>query len=289
MVRPEIEMRGVYGPVLFTTHPAVRGFINKYILGLTPIFLAVLSVGILTIMIGAGKSFPPSLVDPLGSIVPEIPAFIEIFVYLIAPVGIFLLFIALGDELKRPEIWVGAGLTLLLSVTTGLILMTGTGIPVLSTSYLLVLLQWIAYLVQPFSVIVAVMVILGTELFRRTLAYTITRDVLIITGGLWNAVENVIPFQQVERVFLVQGRLARLLHVGTILPAGVVHGITQIDMRGNYGTGDKLSTSTTPVSIVRWDQGLNNPLLCLYGIRDPEAVKEKLEQAIQQYTERTRK
>ena len=286
MVRPEKEMIGVYGPVLFTTHPAPRGFIYKYILGLTPLFLTALSLIVLTVMNGTGKSFPSSLVDPLGTIVPDLPAFVELFVYLIAPVGIFLFFIFLGDEMNRTEIWTGAALTLLLSVIGGLVLVQGTGIPLLSTSYLLTLFQWIAYLIQPFSVIATLFVVAGIELFRRSLKYTITRDVVIITGGLWNLVENVIPLHQIERIVLIQGRLGHFFHFGTIVPAGLVFGITQIDMRGHYMTGEMAHPDTDQATTLRWEQGSLNPLVSLYGIRDPENVKVRLEKAIQQISEK---
>ncbi len=283
MVRPAKEMVGVYGPVLFITHPAPRGFIHKYILGFTPIFLAALSGIILNIMLGAGKSFPHSLVGPLGTIVPDLDIFVQLFAYLIAPICIFLFFIFLGDILNRPEIWIGAGLALIMSVISGLVYM---GIPTLSTSYLFDLFRWIAYLIQPFSVIASLIVITGIELFRRSVTYTITRDVVIITGGLWNLVENLIPLHQIERLVLVQGRLGHFFHFGTIVPAGLVFGISQIDMRGRHVTGDKVYPDTDSSSTVRWEQGLHNPLVSLYGIRDPEKVKALLEKAMQQKSEK---
>jgi hypothetical protein len=286
MVRPAQEMVGVYGPVLFTTHPAFRGFIYKYILGLTPIFLAALSIVVLTVMINAGKSFPTSLVGPLGTIIPDLPSLIEIYVYLIAPICIFLFFIFLGDVMNRPEVWSGAGLTLLLSVIGGIVLVHDMGIPVLSTLYLLTLLQWIAYLIQPCSILVAGIVVAGIELFRRSLQYTITRDVVIITGGLWNLVENVIPLHQIERVVLVQGRLGHVFHFGTIVMAGLVFGISQIDMRSRHTIGNNGYPDTGSSSSLRWEQGLHNPLVSLYGIRDPENVKALLEKAMQQKSEK---
>jgi hypothetical protein len=279
MVRPAKEMTGVYGPVLFTTHPAPRGFIYTYILGLTPVFLAALSGIVLTIMLEAGRSFPHSLVGPLGTIVPDLDIFVQLFAYLIAPVCIFLFFIFLGDVLNRPEIWTGAALALILSVIGGLVYM---GIPTLSTSYLFDLFRWIAYLIQPSSVIASLIVIAGIELFRRSVNYTITRDVVIITGGLWNLAENVIPLHQIERVVLVQGRLGHVFHFGTIVPVGLVFGITQIDMRGHYTTGDAVHPDTDQASTLRWEQGAKNPLVSLYGVRDPGNVKELLEKAIQQ-------
>ena len=104
----------------------------------------------------------------------------------------------------------------------------GSDLPILSTGYLLTLFQWVAYLVQPFSVVAAVVVIAGAEAFRRTLHYTLTRDVILITGGIWNQVENVIPLHQIERIGLVQSRLGHLLHFGTVVPAGKVFGLSEI-------------------------------------------------------------
>jgi hypothetical protein len=288
MVRPAKEMMGIYGPVLFTTHPAPRGFIYKYILGLTPIVLAALSVIVLTIMIGAAKSFPPSLVGPLGTIIPDLPALLEIYVYLIAPIGIFLFFIFFGDVMNRTEIWTGAALTLILSILGGLVLMQVSAIPMLSTSYLLTLFRWIAYLIQPFSVVAALTVIAGLEFFRRSIKYTLTRDVVIITGGLWNLVENVIPLHQIERIVLVQGRLGHIFHFGTIVPAGLVFGVTQIDMRGHYTKEDTAHPDTDQASKLRWEEGSHYPLVSLYGIRNPEDVKDRLEKARQQISEKNK-
>jgi membrane protein YdbS with pleckstrin-like domain len=288
MVRPAKEMIGAYGPVLFTTHPAPRGFIYKYFLGLTPLFLAALSVVVLNVMIESGQSFPSSLVDPLETIVPDLHAFIQIYVYLIAPIGIFMLFIFLGDEMNRAEIWTGAGLTLFMSVIGGLALVQGNENPILSASYLLTLFHWIAYLIQPFSVIATLIVLGGIELFRRSLKYTITRDVVIITGGIWGLVENVIPLRHIERLVLVQGRLGHFFHFGTIVPAGLVFGITQIDMRGHYMTGNRVHPDTDQASVLGWEQGSLNPLVSLYGIRDPEKVQVQLEKAIQQDSEKAK-
>ncbi len=200
MVRTEREMTGVYGPVILTTRPALRGFFTRYILGLTPLFLVGLSLLALPFVRDLVNGSFRSTVISLQTIVPELPQYLEIAILLIAPVGIFLFFIGLGDIIHRPEIWTGAGLTLLLSGIGALVMVQGSGVPLLSTGYLLTVFQWVAYLVQPFSVVAAAMVIVGDEAFRRTLRYTMTRDVVIITGGIWTQVENVIPLQQIERV-----------------------------------------------------------------------------------------
>jgi hypothetical protein len=57
-------------------------------------------------------------------------------------------------------------------------------------------------------------------------------------------------------------------------------------MRGRHVTGDKVYPDTDSSSTVRWEQGLHNPLVSLYGIRDPENVKAILEKAMQQKSEK---
>jgi hypothetical protein len=286
MVRTEREMIGVYGPVILTTQPAPRGFIYKYLLGLTPIILTGLSLLALPVLHDIVRGFPPSLVNSLHTVVPDLPELIEICVLILAPVAIFLFFIWLGDVIRRPEIWIGAGLTLLLSIAGGVVKVYDTGLPILSSGYLLTLLQWVAYLVQPFSVIVAVVVIAGIEAFRRSLHYTLTRDVVIITGGIWNQVENVIPLNQIERIGLVKGRLGHLMNFGTVVPAGKVFGLSETDMTGHHEQGDLLHPDTDQVTTLRWQRGSHDPLLCLYGILSPDDVKARIEKAIRKTSEK---
>ena len=286
MVRTEREMVGIYGPVILTTQPAPRGFIFKYLLGLTPIILVGLSLVALMLLHDLVNGFPPSLVNSLQTVVPDLPQLIEICVVLLAPLAIFLFFIWLGDAIHRPEIWIGAGLTLLLSIIGAVFMVQGTDFPVLSTRYLLSLFQWVAYLVQPFSVVAAVVVIAGAEAFRRTLHYTLTRDAILITGGIWNQVENVIPLHQIERIGLVQSRLGYLLHFGTVVPAGKVFGLSELDMTGHHEQGDMQHPDTDQVTTVRWQKESHDPLVCLYGILNPGDVKARIEKAMQKISEK---
>lgn len=284
MVRTEREMTGVYGPVILTTRPAFRGFFTRYLLGLTPVLLVGLSLLTLPLVRDLVNGSFRSTVISLQTIAPELPQYLEIAILLIAPVGIFLFFIWLGDIIHRPEIWTGAGLTLLLSGIGALVMVQGSDVPLLSTGYLLTVFQWVAYLAQPFSVVAAVMVIVGDEAFRRTLHYTLTRDVVIITGGIWTQVENVIPLQQIERVVLVQGLLGRLLRFGTIIPEGKVFGLAGTGMTGHHETGTVL-WNTDRVPVLHRQQESSNPLVCLYGILNPGDVKERIERAIQKHSE----
>jgi hypothetical protein len=222
-------------------------------------------------------TFPPTLVKSLGTMVAELPAFIDMTVLLIAPIGIFLLFIYLGDATNHPEIWIGAAMTLLLSGIGAFYQVLGMGIPTVSTQYLLLLFQWTAYLTQPFSVITSVLVIIGTELFRRSIRYTILRDVIRITGGVWTPVEHLISFKQIGRIVVKQNRFNRLIHIGTILFAGAMYHGTDTSKTGTAAASG-MGTGYTLVS----PEQTYSPLDCLYGIRDPEKAKEVLEHKILQ-------
>jgi hypothetical protein len=272
-----METHGFYGPVLLTTHPAPRGFLSRYLLGLTPVILAGFSLLALTYLQSVVATFPPTLVTSLETIVPELPLFIDLTVLLIAPFGIFLLAIYIGDATNHPEIWTGAALTLLLSGIGAFYQVWGLGIPTVSTAFLLLLFQWIAYLTQPFSVVASVLVITGTEIFRRSIRYTIFRDVIRITGGVWTPVEHLIAYKQISRIIIKQNRFNRFIHVGTIILAGTVYRGTDTGRSGTAGTGGMV----TGYSLVS-PEGAPGPLDCLYGIRDPEIAKAVLEKKIQQ-------
>jgi hypothetical protein len=278
MVRTEREMTGIFGPVLFTTYPSPAGFLNRYILSLTPLVLVALSLIVLTFMRILVSSSLPSLGKPIAELVPDFPAVIGIFVLLISPIGIFLFFIYLGDLLHRTELWTGATLTLLLSIAGALVLVQGLNTVLLSTDFLFTLLLWTAYLVQPFSIIAAAMVLVGIELFRRSIRYTITREALIITGGIWNQVENIIPLHHGERIIVVQGWTGRFFHTGTVVPQGLVYGNRDFDMREHSLTGDRAPPGPTGHTLP-WQEGSHDPLICLFGVRDPEKVRIILEKA----------
>lgn len=275
--RAPMETDGIYGPVLLETHPSPRGFLSRYLLCLTPVVLAGFSLLVLSYLQGMLAVSSPSIVRSLETIVPELPAFIEITAFLIAPVGIFLFFVYIGDVLHRPEIWIGAALTLLLSGIGAFYLVYSLAIPSVATPYLLSLFQWIAYLVQPASGIVSVVLLIGTELFRRSIRYTILRDVVRITGGVWTPVEHLISYKQIGRIMLKQNRFNRLIHVGTILFAGAMYHGTDTGKSGTAAASG-MGTGYTLVS----PEETHSPLDCLYGIRDPEKVKDVLEQKILQ-------
>jgi hypothetical protein len=272
-----METYGIYGPVLLTTHPAPRGFLSRYLLGLTPVLLAGLSLLVLTYLQSVVAPSPTALEQSLQTLVPELPAFIEMTVLLIAPFGIFLLAIYIGDATNHPEIWIGAALTLLLSGIGAFYQVWGLGIPTVSTAFLLLSFQWTAYLTQPFSVVASVLIITGTEIFRRSIRYTMYRDVVRITGGVWTQVEHLIAYPQIDRIIIKQNRFNRFIHVGTIILAGTVYRGTDTGRNGTAGTSGMVTGYT-----LGSPEGVHSPLDCLYGVRDLEMAKAVLEKKIQQ-------
>jgi xanthine/uracil permease len=148
----------------------------------------------------------------------------------------------------------------------------------MSTQYLLMLFQWTAFLIQPASVVAAVVVLIGTELFRRSIRYTLYRDIVKITGGVWTPVEHLIAYRQIARIMVKQNWFNRLMNVGTILFAGAMyHGTNASSASDSTGTEGLVSGYT----LVSPDK-VHNPLDCLYGIKNPEKAKELLEQKILQ-------
>lgn len=266
---------GIYGLVLLETYPSARGFLSRYLLCLTPGILAGFSVLVLTYLMNMLNESSVSIVRSLGKIVPELPAYIEITILLIAPVGIFLFFIFIGDLTNHAEIWVGAALTLLLCAIGAFYQVYTLGIPIMSTQYLLSLFQWTAYLVIPASVIASALLLIGTELFRRSIRYTLYHDMIRITGGVWTPVEHLIAHKQIGRIMVKQNVFNRLIHVGTILFAGAMyHGMNP----SMIGTGDTAGTEglVSGYTLISPDK-VYSPLDCLYGIKNPEKAKELLE------------
>ncbi len=276
-----METNGIYGPVLLETHPSPRGFLSRYLLCLTPIALAGLSVLVLTYLMTMLTESSQSVVQSLGTIVPELPAYIQITVLLIAPVGIFLFSIFIGDVTNHTEIWIGAALTMLLSGIGAFYQVYTLGIPIMSTQYLLELFQWTAYLVQPASVVAAVVVLFGTEMFRRSVRYTLYRDMIRITGGVWTPVEHLIAYKQIGRIMVKQNLFNRFIHVGTILFAGAMyHGMNPSSI-GTPGETTGTEGLVSGYTLISPDK-VYSPLDCLYGIKDLKKAKELLEQKVLQ-------
>ena len=273
-------------PVLLTTNPDSKGFIFKYILCLTPVFLVIISWIVRIIIYGIITVYFPSLISSLTRFVPNMNDVTNGTVLLIAPIGIFVVFICIGWVLRLPEVWTGSALALGSSGVIGVLLVRGVGALAMSANSVIDLLQWIGFLIQPLSVIAAVIIIAWTEQFRRSIRYTITKEGLRITGGVWRRQEHMIPHHQIGRVVMEQDRLASLFQVGTIIPIGTTPGGSEMPLRG-MGIGGRKDNAGAGLWYAKARQeGSRYPLDCLYGIREPQKAMALLEKMIYRPAER---
>lgn len=267
-------------PVLLTTNPDSKGFIFKYILCLTPVFLVIISWIVRIIIYGIITVFFPSLISSLTRLVPNMNDVTNGTVLLIAPIGIFVFGICIGWALRLPEVWTGLALALATSGVIGVLLVRGVGAFAMSANSMIDLLQWIGFLIQPLSVIAAVIIIAWTEQFRRSIRYTITKEGLRIKGGVWRQQEHMIPHHLIGRVVMEQDRLASLFQIGTIIPLGTTPAGPEMSLRG-MDAGGLEDNARAGLRFARERQeGSRYPLDCLYGIREPQKAMALLEKMI---------
>ncbi|HSQ94204.1 MAG TPA: hypothetical protein VLL74_07920, partial [Methanoregula sp.] len=169
--------------VLFSARPSALSYLYRYLLSFTPVLLVLVCIGARKItdsLFPAGSPTVPALFpvpsptvsggssaamaqyrEILNVSIPGFGDLVPILILLVVPVGIFLLGAGIGSSLRRTVVWSGPVLTLILSACAAYVL-AGSVSPTLP--YLLLFLQWIAFLVQPFSIVASVLVLSGTEL-----------------------------------------------------------------------------------------------------------------------------
>jgi len=272
--------------ILLSTHPDSKGFLFKYILCLTPVFLVIISWIVRIVIYGMINMFFPSVTASLTPFVPNITNLTDWTVLMISPIGIFVVGVCIGWVMRLPEVWTGSALCLGLSTVAGLLLVKGVGAPAMSANNPMDLLQWIGFLIQPFSIVAVIIVLAWTEKFRQTIRYTITKDGVRIKGGVWKQQEHMLPHHQIGRVVLEQDRLGSLFHVGTIIPIGTTPWGSEMLIRG-VGLGGQKDKMSAGLGYAKARQeGSRYPLDCLYGIYEPEKVMALLEKMIIRPAER---
>jgi hypothetical protein len=250
------------GSILLATNPDTRGFIYKYLMGLTPVGLVICSFFLRILLHG---------------MIPFLP---DVTLSMIAPVGIFILAVSIGWAMRLDEVWTGSLLALGMSSLLAALLVNGLGVPVLTLNYIMNMFGWIAFLIQPFSVLAAIGVIAWTEKFRRSLEYTITREGVWLKGGVWKMQQHMLPHHQIGRMVMEQDFLGRRFHVGTVIPIGIAQWGSEFSLRG-AGAGGQRDNIGGGLGYAKGRQeGSRHPLDCLYGIRDPEKVMAMLEPLI---------
>jgi membrane protein YdbS with pleckstrin-like domain len=282
-------------PVLFSARPEALSFLYRYLLSFTPVVLVILCMGIRgiqdSLFLAASHTVPalsPVPAKPASNIssaamaqylgvlntsTPGLGELAALMILLIAPVGIFLLAAGIGSSLRKTEVWTGPALTLILSSCTAYVL---AGSSSFSMAYLVLFLQWVAFLVQPFSILASVLVLWGTEKFRRSIEYTITPDAVVIRGGVFKHKEQTIPHHHIGGVIFEQDLIGSRFNYGTVIPQSTASrnaafsfwGIVTSERKDNAdpgaGNGGSIGTS-------------RDPLDCFFGIPDPKTARQILE------------
>jgi len=245
--------------VILRTGPDPRGFVSRYLLALTPLVLCLVSVILTSLMRGfLGGSFTPAMSGPAGSLLAGMGDLMEMGILLIAPVGVYLIFVILGWEIRSTEMWAGSILALGLSSLAGLLVTILA--PDMSLSPALDYLYWIAYLIAPVSLVVVILVLGFTEQFRRSISYNITREGLVLRGGIWKQKEHIFPWNQIGELIMEQNPVGKFLGTGTIIPLG----------RGGAAAGGGTV----------WGEISRSPLDCIFGVREPVLLMEFLRELI---------
>ena len=271
-------------PIILETNPDPRGFLSRYLLALTPLFLLILSF-IATAGIRWFLSlFPTGLANQMSNFLPGMGDMVEMTILLASPVGIFTLFVMAGWILRFTEMWTSSALALGLSSLAGFLFVTLS--PDTSLNSILDFLYWIAYAMLPASVAAAIIVIVWTEKFRRTIMYTVTGEGVITRGGIWRMQEHMLPHHQIGRLILEQSPLGRRLHTGTIIPVGTAQWGSEMSIRGLGLSGQKDNVSVGLGYAKARQEASRSPLDCLYGVRDPEKIMALLQQLVSRPEER---
>ncbi|HVN65174.1 MAG TPA: PH domain-containing protein [Methanomicrobiales archaeon] len=252
------EDPGARRPVILETGPDPRGFMAHYLLAFTPLVLFLVSVAAAGVMRASVGAFTASLGAPVRAYLPWMGDVMEISVLLTAPVSLYAIAAIIGWRIRSPEMWAGAALALGLSALAGFLMATFSPDPSLGRA--LDILYWVSYLIGPVSIIAVILVLGFSEQFRRSIRYSITREDLILRGGIWKKRENRLPWHQIGGFTLEQGMLGKLLGRGTILPL----------MAGGQGPGSEKAGGMVSRS----------PLNCLYGVGEPGLVLEFLQELL---------
>ncbi|MGB7788434.1 SHOCT domain-containing protein [Methanoregula sp.] len=223
---------------------------------------------------------------PLNPYASPITYATSLTILMIAPVGIFIFFASVGWSMRLTGLWISTSLTLGLSGVAGMIMTGLAGISPSSGNYLLLLLQWIEFLVQPFCFVAAVIVILATEKFRRSIRYIITKEGVWIRGGLLSVQEHMVPYDQIGRIVFEQDFLGTMFNYGTLIPQSMTRWGQEISFRGIGATGQKDNFGAGIGYAKGREEGSRYPLDCLYGIRDPKKAQAILTELICRHDKR---
>jgi len=129
------------------------------------------------------------------------------------------------------------------------------------------------------SIIVSILTALGTEAYRRSIRYIVTRDEVVMVGGIWRRQEHHLPYHMIGRVIVEQSLFGRMLNYGTVIlvsPAswGEEYYARAVGGVGGRGVGIGVGYARVLQEISR------DPMKCLYGISNPHEIANFISEKI---------
>jgi len=255
-----LEYANYDSKTVLTTKPSVSGFMRRYLLCLTPLVVLVIYKFV--------KTYIDSFLTPLKALGFG-------FLLTIFNLTIFLLILlALAWVLRSSEVEGSVGLSLLIPLIFVSAKVRFDNFKALTDAFN-VYLESI-----PTAILIAVTIMLiRTEIYRRTINYKLTDVGVEISGGIWRRQEQTIPYNQIGRVVLEQSLFGKLLNYGTVIPVSSAEWGSEYYTRavGAGGSGK----ITAGVGYARTLKEVSrDPLKCLYGVKNPKKIKELIEKMI---------
>lgn len=247
--------------VILTTSPTVHSYITRFVFCILPILISIFSIFLQTAFRSATPNFIPNQA-----------------IFLFTPIGLFIVLLIAGWVLYIRELWVGIFSVLVLSIIcAGITLM---GMPFFSFDYYPRFIELLAFFIPIFSVIISLIMVAFTELYRRSIQYTITNAGIKMKGGIVQLEEHVIPFNQIGRIIMEVGILGRLFNFGTIIPIGVAQWGSELGIKGVGVGGQKGKVSAGVLYAKARQEVARTPLNCLLGVPQPQEIHTILENFI---------
>jgi len=214
--------------------PTWKGWIKKYTLSFTPL----IALAVYHILVMALKTFlPPSWFEGLKFIVKLLGSLF--FSFLSIPYSIFqpsseidkmgavfeemslivsaLFFLfAVFWVVRSKEAETSVGLALLFTVVGGIII--GLSSKAEGYAVLIEIAKASRNIVLPCSIIASLLTFAGTELFRRSITYTLTDVAVEFIGGIWRRQRHAISYEDIGRVIVEQSAIGKALGYGTVIP-----------------------------------------------------------------------
>jgi len=211
--------------------------------------------------------------SPLGYsrkyLLAMLPAILALFLRSLA-LPVLALVLILSWVRRSPEATASTLLALVLSLVLALPAWATTSEPA-------ALLQAYTEQLPLASLLASLLTALAVDAARRATRYEVGDTGVVIRTGIWRRQEQTILYTSIGRVILEQSLLGRLLNYGTIILITAAEWGAEYYARGVEMRGAVLGAGYARVL----KEISRDPGKCLYGVKNPRKVKERIEARLQ--------